>query len=182
MLPVTDTNNVKMKNFVQWVKGRQAIEELEEKKRNNNDNSLIDLVDCPLSSDVVFKTGTSNLTHPGNVMYREVLQSNLSAFRGAQINATTKVIVNKVMTDMVQGGGRFLEWNSSGCWIVMQDPAKLQVKIYHSLYQLQRSSEARKRTQTNCSSTFMFERQDGTKRKRLSANEKDDGCCSKMFI
>lgn len=140
------------------------------------------LVDCPLSSDIVFKIGTSNLTHPGNVTYREVLQSNLQAFNQAQANATTKKVVNKIMTSVIAGGGRFLEWSAIGCWIVMQDPAKLQVKIYHSLYQLQKSTEAQKRRQTHCSSTFMFERQDGKKRKRHSADEMDKQCCTKPLL
>jgi hypothetical protein len=129
----------------------------------------------------VFKSGTSNLNHPGNVSYRDLLQFNLEAFFIAQANANTKEIVRKVTIDAIKGGARFLEWNSVGCWTVMQDPAKLQVKIYHSLYQLRKSAQAKKRLQMASSSTLIFERQDGKRQKRASLNELDKHCCTRLL-
>lgn len=178
VLPFTDTNNVKNKRFLQWIKARQAIEDMEEQRRNKNDTSPMHFVDCPLSSDVVFKSGDSYLCHPGNSSFKELLHSFLKAFCDAQANSTTKEVVTQIKSEVISRGGRFLEWSATlGCWAVIQDPSKLHIKIYHSIHQLQKSAEARKHTQISSSSTFMFERQDGKRRKRDSAVEQQ--CCAR---
>ena len=163
------------------MKGMQVIEEMQEERRKNNDTSPFCLVDCPLTSDVVFQAGTTNIAHPGNTTYRDMLLSHFGGYSIEQANASKKEIVNTIMQDVIGRGGRFLEWNSVGCWTVIRDPAKLQVKIYHSLYQLQKTAEAKKRTQSSSSSTFIFERQDGRKRKRSSADGTNDACCARCL-
>jgi hypothetical protein len=69
VLPYTDSINIKTKNHQVWIKGRKAIEEMEEHQRSINDPSPIHLIECPSLADVVFKPGTSNISHPGNAAF-----------------------------------------------------------------------------------------------------------------
>jgi hypothetical protein len=63
-----------------WIRGRKAIEETERQKRINHDTSPIHLIECPSSADVVFKVGTSNVSHPGNAAFRELLYAYYDDF------------------------------------------------------------------------------------------------------
>ena len=181
-LPYTETNNVKIKHFHQWIKGRKAIEEMEESRRNTNDTTPIPLVDCPSSDDVVFKTGTSNLSHPGNGIYRELVKASCAEYNSENVNqAAKKTVVDGIIHNVARRGGRFLEWGSLGCWQVMLDEKKLRVKIINSLYHCQKNMNAKRNVQATTSSTFLFERQDGNKRKRVGDEPETARSCMRLF-
>ena len=134
------------------------------------------LVECPASMDVVFKVGTSNLSHPGNAMHRELLEAHSEDFRKTTSIAEKLVVVNQILADVVKRNGRILEWsNATGTWVVMQDTEEIRMKMYNSMMYYHRTLHAKKNLQSNTSSTYIFERQDGRKRKRgLEAT----ACCS----
>jgi hypothetical protein len=171
VFPFTDSNNIKTKNYQLWIRGRKAIEEVEERKRSNNDKSPIHLIECPSSVDVVFKAGTSNVTHPGNTAFRDLLFAYHDQFFNAQQETVTMIIQ---CVEMRQG--RFLEWNTCGCWVVMQDEGKIRTKIYTSMFYFKKTLNAKKSLQVSSSSTFLFERQDGNKRKREPDGSEPRGC------
>jgi hypothetical protein len=166
VLPLTDTNNIKTKNLQLWIRGRIAIEQIEEHQRNNNDTSPIRHVECPLLADVVFKTGTSNVSHPGNATFRDLLEAYQDEYFKAPSAVEKQYIVTKIIQDVGRRNGRFLEWNNCGCWLIMVDEGNIRTKIYHSLFYFKKTLNAKKNMQVNTSSTFLFERQDGKKRKR----------------
>jgi hypothetical protein len=162
VLPFTESNNLKTKHLHLWIRGRRAIEQKQEEsmKINNHTGATSVLVDCPALSDVVFKPGTSNKSHPGNSVFHEMLR-NLSD--DTQISPAT---VGMIFENVIGRNGRFLEWDSCGYWKVISDPVAIRQKICSSLTYAKKSSKARKCRQNNFSSTFIFERQDGRKRKR----------------
>jgi hypothetical protein len=55
------------------MRGRRVIERQREGALRIN--NFVDAVDCPGLSDVVFKTGTSSLSHPGNSLFHEMLRN-----------------------------------------------------------------------------------------------------------
>lgn len=177
VFPFTHSNVLKKKAFSLWLKGRKAIESLEEQKRNNNDATPIDLVDCPSSTDVVFKTGTSNTGHPGNVAFQEQICAVLGNFTSAS-SSIEKQAICRSLKEVVEKKGRFLEWDSCGCWRVIKEDDKIRAKIYFSLVYLKKSSSAAKCRQSNSSSTYIFERQDGRKRKRAEDGSEVPMCGS----
>jgi hypothetical protein len=177
VLPFTHSNVLKKKAFSLWLKGRRAIESLEEQKRTYNDSSPIDLVDCPSSFDVVFKTGTSNTGHPGNVAFQEQLFAVLDTFTSAS-SSREKQAICRSLKEVVERKGRFLEWDSCCCWRVLKDDEKIRSKIYNSLVYMKKSSSAAKCRQSNSSSTYLFERQDGRKRKRAEDGSEAAMCGS----
>jgi hypothetical protein len=154
------------------MRGRRAIEQQQEESMriNNHSGVCAAVADCPMLSDVVFKTGTSNLSHPGNSIFHEMLRSE---HKDSHISPDT---VSLICENVTRRNGRFLEWDCSGYWRVISDPVAIRKKIYSSLFYAKKSSNARRRRQSNCSSTFLFERQDGRKRRRTADGTEISSC------
>jgi hypothetical protein len=176
VLPLTDTNNIKTKNLQIWIKGRIAIEEMENHQRNKYDALPIHLIECPSLADVVFKTGTSNVNHPGNGAFRDLLVSYHDEYFKAPSVSEKKFTVSKIIQDVERRKGRFLEWSNSCCWIVMKDEGNIRTKIYNSLSYFKKTLIAKKNMQVSSSFTFLFERQDGKKRKREPDGSESCAC------
>jgi hypothetical protein len=169
VLPFTVSNNLKTKHLHLWMRGRRSIEQRQEQawKVNNHIDTTTMVVDCPALSDVVFKTGSSNLSHPGNSAFHEMLRNQ------SQISPTSVGMIFETVTGR---NCRFLEWDSSGYWKVISDPVVIRQKIYSSLMYAKRSSNAWRHRQNISSSTFMFERQYGRKRKRAADGAEISSC------
>jgi hypothetical protein len=172
VLPFTDSNNLKIKQLHLWMRGRRAIEHQqgETLRSNNHGDDFANTVDCPALSDVVFKAGTSNKSHPGNSVFHEMLRNQLDDFKISPDS------VSMIYEDVTRRNGRFLEWNSNGYWQVISDPVVIRQKIYSSFCYAKKSSDAGRRRQNNSSGTFLFERQDGRKRKRASEGTEISSC------
>jgi hypothetical protein len=154
------------------MRGRRAIEQRQEVAANGSTpiGDYASVVDCPALSDVVFKAGTSNLSHPGNSVFHEMLRNQSD---DSQISPDT---VGMIFENVKRRNGRFLEWDSCGYWRVIVDLVAIRRKISSSLFYAKRSSNARKHRQNNSSSTFLFERQDGRKRKRTVDGTEVSSC------
>ncbi|KAL3906177.1 MAG: hypothetical protein SGILL_009378 [Bacillariaceae sp.] len=170
-IPLTDTGSVKKKQMTQWMKTRKAIEE----------PSLVDetVVECPLSSDVLFKSGSNSLTHPGNVFFRNLIEQyfgehNSTKSSGLKVTLSWKIVDEVVVTK----GGRFLEWDKRGWWVVIEERDKMRAKVATSLRDFKKQLHASHNRQTFSSSTFDFERQDGKKRKRNDFGIEPSNCRS----
>lgn len=163
---------MKTKHLHLWMRGRRVLElQQEETMRiNNNIGSCSNLVDCPASSDVVFRAGTSSLSHPGNSSFHDMLRSQSDE---SQISPET---VGTFFETVTRRNGRFLEWNSCGFWKVISDPIAIQQKIYRSFFYAKKSSNQRRNRQHNSGSTFLFARQDGMKRKRAADGTEISSC------
>jgi hypothetical protein len=163
---------MKTKHLHLWMRGRRAMErqQAEDRRSNNGVGGCANLVDCPALSDVVFKAGTANLSHPGNSVFHDVLLSQDDDF---QISPD---IVSMIFQNVTKRKGRFLEWDSCGYWKVMSDPVAIRQKIYSRFFYAKKSSDAKKQRQNHSSSTFLFERQDGKKRKRAADGTEISSC------
>jgi hypothetical protein len=150
------------------MRGRRVIER--QREGTVRINYYVDAVDCPGLSDVVFKTGTSNLSHPGNSLFHEMLRNQPD---DSQISSNT---VRMIFEHVTSRNGRFLEWDSGGYWKVISDPLLIRQKVYSSFVYAKKSSKARRHRQDNSSSTFLFERQDGRKRKRAADGTEISSC------
>jgi hypothetical protein len=66
------------------MRGRRAIEQQRENAIRIGDvGDQVKLVDCPALSDVVFKAGTSNLSHRGNSIFHEMLRNQSDELQSA---------------------------------------------------------------------------------------------------
>jgi hypothetical protein len=154
------------------MRGRRAIEQQQEEaiRINNGAGACPHVVDCPALSDVVFKPGSATLSHPGNSVFHAIIRNQSD---DSQISPDS---LDMILEDVTRRNGRFLEWDTCGYWKVVSDPVAIRQKIYSSLIYAKKSSNARRRRQNNSSSTFLFERQDGRKRKRAADGTEVSSC------
>ncbi len=171
LLPLTGTNNVKMNYHNQWMKTRKLVEgnQLKDQLRSNcgykpeyecrfgnPGDKLSTIVECPCSSDVVFRNGTQSNKNPGNAMYRNCI---LAYWEGKHTAITAGLAMSSctdeddrrfrdelLRTIEVENGGRFLEWDKSlNVWVQMSDKAKIQRKVSMTFY----NCTKRRNTSTN---------------------------------
>jgi len=176
LFPFTETGNAKTKNLFLFLKARKAIEQMEDQKRRNNDRTPVELIECPCMTDVVYKVGTSSTSHPGNVMFRDLLEENFVEYNTTLVHSGKQTVITRIIDGVKERNGRFLEWDSRGVWIVIIDPVQIRAKVANSLLYYKRMISAKQNMQSSKSSTFIFERQDGRKRKRGDDGEEPSTC------
>jgi hypothetical protein len=154
------------------MRGRRAVEQQQDERVSfsSSTGGVANVVDCPALSDVVFKTGTSSLSHPGNSVFHEMLRNQTDDFRISPDYVVT------IFDNVTRRNGRFLEWDSCGYWKVISDTVVAQQKIYSTFIYAKKSSNAKKRRQNNFSSTFIFVKQDGRKRNRATDGTEISSC------
>jgi hypothetical protein len=172
LLPVTETGNVKTRNLVQWIRVRKVIED--GGKKSTEDESSVDentsCIDIPGLNDVIFRYGKSYLSHPGNAMFRGLIESKYDDHNDrtteAKVAATWWVV-----DEVLQRDGRFLAWDNQGWWVQLKDRKDMRTKVAISFKEYKKKLSSQSNRQVCESSTFDFERQDGRKRKRVDGVE-----------
>lgn len=183
LLPVTETGKVKTKHWVQWMKVRRAKEE----------KGDIRPVECPFLNDVIFRFGQAYLSHPGNALYRGLVEEHYIEHMQASKSDIKVDISWEVVEDVESRGGRFLVWdNQNSWWTVLHDRNEVRAKVAIGLKEHRKRAQAQKKRQlpsstishtnttTGTANTYLFERQDGRKRKRDKDGTETQGCaCNK---
>lgn len=146
IIPVTFSGSRKITTFRNWMKFRKAMEDHEEYERQNriagsgrriSTNSIMStVVECPNSSDIVFRQGSSMLAHPGNARFRSVIEARVINLRedyntsGVMVSATadeynefeddiapsktTKTLIYELVDQIIETDkGRVLMWTQS---------------------------------------------------------------------
>lgn len=142
LLPVTETGNLKVKQWLAWIKVQRWLENNKDQERDEaaaeqqsssssswnapqqqqqqqlSAQHLLDpdspTVQCPRLRDVVFRNGTSSLSNPGNAMFRGLLEAYLVQHSLARTNGEKIAVSWQIMDAVERRGGRFLEWHRAG--------------------------------------------------------------------
>lgn len=173
LVPLTETGKIKTKNLLQWIKIRKVLD--------SSPTTPSSPVECPFSSDVVFRFGQSNMEHPGNVVFRGLLETYYDQHKEAKTQNDKMTVTWRVVEELEKRNGRFLTWDSRGWWVPVLDRAQVRQKVAVCLKDHTRRLNALKNQQTSRSSTSKFEQQDARKRKRggyQGDDNTDAQCCS----
>jgi len=163
LIPLTDTGNIKTIYLKQWMKLRRSIDAMKMSKKGLN--VMLNVIECPRSQDVVFRSGTSMSCHPGNVRFRCLLES-ITCPDVVLIKTTQAELAEQVILKIQETGGRFLKWNNQGFWTEIRDKLQIHSKVALSIRDFKyKSKTQRNNRQNNESYTYMF-CQDSSKRKR----------------
>jgi hypothetical protein len=180
-IPVTETGNVKLNNLHQWIKVRRAIENnissSSSPEQGRAASSKSSIVECPAMNDVIFRLGKSYLVHPGNTMFRNIIESKYEEHNDAKTQERKVAITWWVIDEVLQRrSGRFLVWDSrGGWWTEAKDRSQIRSKVAVYIREFKKKVKAKQKIQFNESSTFKFERQDLRKRKRSDNNNNNNG-------
>ena len=180
--PATDTGNIKLIYFKQWINLRTHLEYEEEKKINNNDNNNnnnIIIVECPLSNDVIFRRGKTMNFHSGNIKFQNLIESRICEYF---INPNTSLSRRKeieidILNEILNSCGRFLTWIAEKkWWLVIHSEDEMQFKIHYAFLgfrtrMLKKQQKQQKVVPTVAKLTSLFEGQQvGQKKKRYNNN------------
>lgn len=186
-IPITDTGNVKTKNLFQWIRVRKFLEAsrsnggagVSSDSECSQNASLIHLViDCPNMNDVIFRGKHAYLSHPGNAMFRGLIESRYDEHNSLTTTDEKVQVTWSIIQEVEKKNGRFLVWDKNGCWSELTDRMQVRTKVAGALKDHKRRLKARKNHVVNHSSTFQFERQDNRNKKRkVDAKAKSDNCC-----
>lgn len=159
----------------------------------------MNIVECPGSNDVIFRRGKSMTYHPGNVMFQSLIESRLEEHNLANQAGKLSIVLSLIQYIEQVKGGRFLTWDSKNNWWVemMTIPVsgsrgnssfgmsfqaqelEIQSKVNYAFRDFKKKMRTQQNLQVSRSSTYVFERQDGYKKKRTRGDSEAscvDGC------
>ncbi|MGK3738433.1 MAG: hypothetical protein ACI90V_005280 [Bacillariaceae sp.] len=180
-IPITDTGNVKTKNLHQWIRVRKYLES----SRNNpyhagfssdsegsfkSSDSMSTNIDCPNMNDVIFRTKHAYLCHPGNAIFRGLIESRFYEHNNATTTDEKVAVTWSIVKDVDSRNGRFLVWDNNGCWKELKDRSHIRTKVAGAMKDHKRRIKARSNHQVNHSSTSVFQLQDNKNKKRKVEN------------
>ncbi len=170
-LPITYSGTVKLQSIRQWMRLRNFLEE----PIFQNAAEIQSIIECPYPNDIVFRQGTSILTHPGNVTFRALIASKFEEIEKRQLNENrtknakmgkdmikirTRILVKEVMEEMQRANMRVLNWNDAqGFWKVLNDHSQIYLKVEYLVREHRNCARALANRQCVNSSTSMFRRQ-----------------------
>eukprot|EP00536_Pseudo-nitzschia_multiseries_P019255 jgi/Psemu1/316822/fgenesh1_kg.4241_\ len=95
------------------------------------------------------------------------------------VSQTTQAeLAEQLIDDIEAAGGRFLEWDNRGYWTEIRDRLRIYTKVALSIRDFKYKTKARKNVQANRSYTYLFQGQDGNKRKRMCLKSIERACDS----
>lgn len=151
LLPVSPTGNVKTLMLQQWIRVRQMVEsphglQNEMISSDSDDSSSMvsdSAIECPNLNDVVFRPGKSYMCHPGNVMFRSLIESKIDEHFAAT-RTEKAAIAWAIVREVERRGGRFLRWDNRGWWTEFEDRSEIRYKIPTYFRDFTRNKKARK--------------------------------------
>lgn len=189
-LPFDEVNQIlKTKNSTSFMSVRRKIEAEQSgiysttstiPSGSGNGHGLMireNMVECPSLHDVIFRAGKSYMSHPGNMMFRELIEKHISEHNGAT-QERKKNLTWQVIAEVETKGGRFLEYNRVlGTWTELTDRNVVRHKIATYFKEFRRKVKAQQQLQMSQSSTHDFESQDG-RNARKKQKFSSDNCFS----
>lgn len=121
----TTTGKIKTKQHLKWLESKlQKEEALKENKPFNK-------IECPMMKDVLFGRGWPIMKHPGNVMFRNIIDSKLEEYQNEKSKRGKTLIAYAIvcMVKQKEIGGRFLKEDSDWWVEVSNDMARQKVSI-----------------------------------------------------
>lgn len=126
----TTTGKVKTKYHQKWLELKL------QKEIALRDNKPFDKIECPMIQDVLFGRGWPIMKHPGNVIFRHIIDSKLEEYQNEPTKPGKTLIACSVVAIIKQtncrnntSGGRFLK-EDGGWWVeVSNDMARQKVSI-----------------------------------------------------
>jgi len=142
VLPISQEGVIKTSVLQQWIRVRKSIENRSQ-DRDDADGPLDQTIECPNMNDIIFRTGKSYVCHPGNVMFRSLIESKTDEHFAAS-RSEKAVIAWWIVREVERRGGRFLRWDSRGWWTEIKDRSEIRYKIPTYFRDFRRNMKARR--------------------------------------
>lgn len=168
ILPITYQGELKTANHTKWLARRKYKEEQLQKV------GFFHGIDLPARNDVILRRGRVFQEHPGNVKMRHLILTIQEEYGQAAPRDKTQ-IANRVVQQVKDGGGRFLERDQAdGWWITVNDKEACK-RVSKAIRSMRSTLVAKQQQQLQhetavASSTVFVQTEDRGKRTRLPDN------------
>lgn len=184
-IPMTPTGAMKIKNHIQWIKTRKAIDMVRKSQETSFINAITDR-NAPTFTpttharipDVLFRQG-GNKYWQGNMHFKDLIESKADLYNATSSRKVRRQIRQDIVNGIVQAPrcGRFLELNASGWWDEITDADATDSKVTVALHERNRNLTATRNRQDSKSDTMKFSALDGIKRRRLDGGNDEECFC-----
>ena len=145
---------------------------------SENVDAMYLAIDCPNLNDVIFRGKHACLSHPGNVMFRGLIEAKYDEHNNATTIDEKVQLTWDIVREVESKNGRFLVWDNNGCWREITNRNRTRTKVAGALKDHKRRLKARQNVAVNYSSTYEFERQDNENKKRkVDVKHQTSDCC-----
>lgn len=119
-----NTGNYKVQNHTRWLKLQQMKDDAFEK------NESFAGIECPTHNDVVFGRGWVKVRHPGNAVFRDMIETQLEKYTNTRSKRDKTLMTWSIVSELKESGARFLREDKSGWWMeVSNEEARRKVSI-----------------------------------------------------
>lgn len=146
-LPIKNSGTIKTQNQKKWIAFRQMKDDAIEQDGIS--------VFCPSTKDVLAIGGMHFYKFPGNVAYREMLESKLGDYDNAASVQEKIRITTNVLIDIKASGGRFLVKDKKGWW-ALANAETARIKVSNAFRDVRKSNRARENRKRIKSDTHKF--------------------------
>ena len=95
----------------------------------------------PTDIDILCGRGSTIASHPGNIYYHKIMQSNLQKYLDGPRRIDRTIIVTSLVHQLLQGGSRFLKKDKTTNQWVELDSLQYHEKVGHALRDLVRKAK-----------------------------------------
>jgi hypothetical protein len=167
-IPRTHTGNIKIKNHLQWINTRIAIDQIRESLPDTT-SLTCSIIGHPGKHDVLFAKG-GNAGYPGNVEFQNDVDERLDRFLSSTGDSRQKVR-DEIIACVEARNGRFLHLQQGGWWEELA-PEEVYQKITTFMYNYEKKLSVKVPLRSTTSNTWVF--LSSNKRQKVVA---DNGCC-----
>jgi hypothetical protein len=152
-IPRTSSGNIKVKNHLQWIQTRKAIDQIRESILHFTTYSC-KIIDHPRRRDVLFSRGGTS-SYPGNVEFRQDVIERLDIYIFDLDRDARPRVRDEIIACVEARNGRFLQLQEGG-WLEEVSPDKVHEKIRTFMYDYHRRMSVKESQQTTNSETSVF--------------------------
>ena len=120
----SNTGQIKNKVHLKWIELRQV------KERAVASGQQFQGIECPSMNDLLFGKGRPIMRHPGNVLLRNMLESNYDKYNSTKGKKQKTEIAWSIVRQLQDSSCRFLKEDGSGYWVeVTADVARQKISV-----------------------------------------------------
>lgn len=120
----TNTGNIKPQNHHKWLDLQRTKDDAIKKSKPFFG------IECPNHKDILFGRGWPKTKHPGNAVFRNLIEARLNEYNNALSKGEKTMITLSIVLELKESEARFLREDKSGWWMeVSNDIARQKVSI-----------------------------------------------------
>jgi len=170
-----NTGQIKNQNHQKWIHMMRIRQDA------MNENQSFHGVECPEQRDVLFGRGWPKMYHPGNAIFRDMIEARIEAYNTVESKREKTMIAWSIVFELLDSGARFLREDTAGWWMeVTNDEARQKVSIAFRDFRKARHRSNRKSKKKDIAINYGDSSTDGEKVPPAVSKHQSDATCDRQ--